>query len=96
MIALMSSDDAELKRLRVQIDGTDAELLDVLKKRMKIVDQVGAYKKEHTLEPRDEKRRGEVLSDRVARGKSRGLSGEMVREIFETILKHSEEREGNN
>lgn len=87
------ADDKMLAGLRAKIDRLDLELMNVLMERMKIVDDIGSYKKEHDEEVRNEKRRSEVLSDRIARGKSRGLSGEMVRDIFESIIRHSEERQ---
>ena len=89
----MSSDDRELNGLRGQIDRLDLELLDVLMERMKIVDKIGEYKRKSKLEIPDEKREKEVLRGVVERGRSRGLSGEMVRKIFESIIHHSKERE---
>ena len=85
--------DKKLDQMRSRIDELDAVILDKLAERMKVVDDIGAYKRENELDARDEKRRNEVASDRMSRGKSRGLSGELVRKIFDAILDYAEERE---
>ena len=90
MIGRMSS---ELDDLRKKIDETDQSLLRIFAERMWFVDKIGAYKREKGLEARDEKRRAEVLSARVAAGKALGIAENVVRKLFEIILDYSETRE---
>ncbi len=85
--------DNELKRLREQIDRADAKLLDALSERMKVVDKIAEYKEEKEGAVQDEKREGEILSARIASGRNRNLEGEMVRDIFGTILDFSKRRQ---
>ena len=89
----MSSDDRELDGLRGQIDRLDLELLNVLMERMKIVDKIGEYKRKSKLDISDEEREKDVLRGVVDRWRTRGLSGDMVRKIFESIIHRSKERE---
>ena len=89
----MSSDDRELNGFRGQIDRLDLELLNVLMERMKVVDRIGEYKRKNKLDISDEEREKDVLRGVVDRGRTRGLSGDMVRKIFESIIHHSKERE---
>jgi len=95
MLANMSSNDGEMRRLRGRIDATDEKLLDVLAERMEIVDQIGMLKQREKLDARDEKRRSAVLESRASWGENRGLLKDAVTKIFEMILDYSEERERN-
>lgn len=87
----------ELEELRVEIDKVDAQILEklaeLIKKRLRIVDKIGAYKRKAGLKPYDPTREEGVLRDRAESGRSKGLSSEMVGEIFESIVRHSRERE---
>jgi len=83
----------ELKRFRERIDKADTKLLDALSERMKVVDEIAAFKDEKELDAYDGKRESEVLSSRMASGRNRGLEGDMVRTIFETILDFSKRRQ---
>jgi chorismate mutase len=85
------AEDAELRHLRERIDDADRELIDALSERMKIIEQIGTYKKKHGLHVYDAARQKEVLSKCIERGRSRGLTGNLVRAIFESILKYSKE-----
>src|SRR3989338_198550 len=81
---------SELERLRAEIDAEDKELLLALAERLKSVVEIGKLKQEKGLEVRDEKRRNEVMSSRIAVAKDLGISEEAARKIFEVILDHSE------
>ncbi len=87
------SSDPKLQALRAKIDRADLELLNTLSERMKIVEEIGEYKHESEQEIHDEKRESEVMSARIASGKNRGLSGELIRDIFESIFRHARELE---
>ena len=89
----MFNESSELEKLREHIDQTDKELLQALAERMMLVQQIGTYKKGQGLDVRDEKRRAEVLSSRVALAKKYGLSEELVGKFFEIILDQAEDQE---
>ena len=87
----------ELEDLREEIDKIDLKFLEELAKfmreRMRIVEKVGLYKHKAGLAIPDKKREEEVMRDRAAKGRSKGLSGDMVERIFESIVRDSRERE---
>jgi len=74
-----------MKNLRKQIDILDKELIRTLSERMSIVKKIGEYKKEHNLEPLDEKRWSEVLESRKKWARKMELDEEFIEEIFNTI-----------
>ena len=84
-------EDSGLKPIRDRIDEVDRDIVDALSRRMKLVEEIGEYKKIHNLHVTDAKRNGEILTTRPEWGRSRGLIGNFVREIFERILKYSKE-----
>ena len=94
---MVDNEHEELDELRAEIDKVDLRLLDDLSEfirdRMRIVEKIGAYKRKAGLKIPDSKREENVLRDRADRGRSRGLSGEMVRKIWEAIIRFSKERE---
>jgi len=51
----------QLNDLRKQIDEIDTAIVNLLAKRMKVVEKVGKYKKENNLPPLDKKRWQEVI-----------------------------------
>lgn len=87
----------ELDDLREEIDKVDLKILDMLaeltRERFKIVEKIGVYKRQAGRGITDKNREDVVIRDRMARGKSRGLSGEMVRKIWEAIIQNAKERE---
>lgn len=85
------AEDKELKHIRDRIDEADLVIVDALSRRMKLVEDIGEYKKKHDLHITDAKRNEEILTTRPEWGRSRGLTGNFVREIFERILKYSKE-----
>ena len=51
----------ELEFFRKQIDEVDEQIVNLLAKRMKVVEKVGKYKKENNIPPLDKKRWQEVI-----------------------------------
>ncbi len=88
-----SSEDAvflsKLKQLREQIDGIDAELLEVLSRRLKIVEEIGMFKREKNVTIFQLDRWFEILETRKDWGDEHALYREMVEELFKLIHKHS-------
>jgi len=84
---------SDLDKLRQQIDTIDSELLQVLAKRMEVVDRLGAYKKANGLELRDNGRFRELLADRLDQAVKLGLSEAFITELYGLVHKASLERE---
>jgi len=74
-----------LDELRIQIDAIDVELIDLLQKRMQVVQHVGVYKKAHALPPRDVARWEQVIDTVTREAKKRGLPEEQIRKIWDCI-----------
>lgn len=94
---------ARLEQLRRQIDRLDDELIQLLRHRMQISEQIGNYKKEHCITILQTERWNEIL-DRVGRmGKQAGLSDEFIGQYFDALhmesIRHQDavmnERENN-
>jgi chorismate mutase len=86
-----SADDYSnrLSKLRTQIDEFDGKLLEILAKRMKVADQIGALKKEKNVAILQNNRWNEILGRMILDGESKGLSEEFVLKIFKAIHQES-------
>lgn len=89
----VSTDDVEfntsLDDLRDQIDSIDRELIETLAQRMKVVEQIGEYKKDNNVTTLQVARWDSLLKDRVDKGNELGLKDEFVKEIYRLIHKES-------
>ena len=74
-----------LEELRKQIDQIDATLLHVLSNRMKLVKEIGAFKKMKGIPPLDKKRWEQVLASKLKLAQSQGLNIIFIRKIYELI-----------
>lgn len=81
--------NAQLSTLREAIDSTDRRLLDLIKERTAIVEQIGQYKKENDVTILQIERWFEILKTRQEMGELTGLDSQMVSELFELIHKQS-------
>ena len=72
--------------LRALIDVVDREVLGLLARRMAVVGEVAAYKREHQVRVRDLVRERQVLEDRGMRARALGLPAELVQSMFRLIL----------
>ncbi len=90
-----NTDDAPrpLPVLRAMIDGLDRELLQLLNRRMALVGEVAAYKRQHGLKVRDFAREQSVLTDRAERAERLGLPREEVESIFRVLLRASRDHQ---
>ncbi|RWX03902.1 bifunctional 3-deoxy-7-phosphoheptulonate synthase/chorismate mutase type II [Flavobacterium cerinum] len=85
--------------LRINIDEYDARILEILGKRMKVSDQIGALKKERNVAVLQNKRWSEILEKMIAEGAAKGLSEDFILRIFKAIHQESivhQERVINN
>ena len=85
--------ETRLEILRREIDKMDAELLDILSKRMKIVEEIGQYKKENNITILQIKRWNEIISDRLNLGSRIGLSSEFLLQFLELLHEESISRQ---
>ncbi len=78
-----------LSNLRAQIDVVDNQLIDLLGKRMKVADGIGAIKKEKNVAVLQSKRWNEILGKMILEGEERGLSEEFILKIFKAVHQES-------
>lgn len=88
------TDDADdyqerLGKLREKIDEFDAKLLDVIGKRMKVSESIGALKKEKNVAVLQNKRWNEILDKMIHDGSQKGLSEEFIIQFFKAIHQES-------
>ena len=88
------TDDADdynsrLSRFRIDIDEYDRKLLEILGKRMKVADKIGALKKEKNVAVLQNKRWNEILGKMILDGEEKGLSEEFILKIFKAIHQES-------
>jgi len=69
---------SSLDSLRAKINVVDNQLVDLLGKRMKVADKIGALKKEKNVAVLQSTRWNEILGNMILEGESRGLSQEFV------------------
>jgi chorismate mutase len=80
---------SSLDNLRAKINVVDSQLVDLLGKRMKVADEIGALKKEKNVAVLQSKRWNEILGNMILEGESKGLSEEFVLKMFKAIHQES-------
>jgi chorismate mutase len=78
-----------MEKLRVNIDEFDAKIIEILAKRMKVADQIGALKKEKNVAVLQNRRWQEILDRMKNEGTEKGLSEDFVESIFKAIHQES-------
>ncbi|WP_299525662.1 bifunctional 3-deoxy-7-phosphoheptulonate synthase/chorismate mutase type II [Winogradskyella sp.] len=92
-------EDAEFKNnintLRTKIDVIDHQLIEILGKRMQVVEGIGALKKKHNVAVLQNKRYNEILGKMILEGEEKNLSEEFILRMFKAIhqesINHQEE-----
>jgi|AntRauTorcE11898_2_1112593.scaffolds.fasta_scaffold03779_2 chorismate mutase len=79
----------QLHRLRSEIDKLDAEFIQVLARRMQIIEEIGTYKKENDITVFQLKRWTEMLHQRLRAGKEQGMEQTFLSELLKIIHKES-------
>ncbi len=90
---LPSDFDDTLERLRLEIDKLDQELLEILARRMNIIDEIGLYKKEKSITILQLKRWRQMLSERLESGSRLGLDEEFLTQILQLVHEESIRRQ---
>jgi len=85
--------ETKLEILRREIDKMDAEFLDILHKRMKIVEEIGQYKKANNITILQIKRWSEIIADRLNIGSKMGFDRDFLLQILQLIHEESIRRQ---
>jgi chorismate mutase len=83
----------KLEELRSEIDKLDEELIDILGRRMNIVEEIGKYKKENNITILQLKRWSRIIHDRVKTGERNGLTREFLLKLLEALHEESIQRQ---
>lgn len=78
-----------LKTLRSRIDTIDDQIISLMGKRMKIVDEIGVLKKENNVAILQVKRWNEILNRMKTEGENLALSEEFVLQVYKAIHQES-------
>lgn len=82
----------DLSSLRLALDRADAALVELWEERLRLVEQVGAYKKEHHLPVRDAQREQAVLESRTALLQDEKWK-DATKQLFQKIMEISRNEE---
>ncbi|MEM6633252.1 MAG: bifunctional 3-deoxy-7-phosphoheptulonate synthase/chorismate mutase type II [Bacteroidota bacterium] len=85
-------DPQEMSRLesfRELIDDIDYQLIDTLASRMKVVREIGKYKRDKNITILQADRWNEIIRDRLDQGTPKGLSEDLLTEILQLVHKES-------
>ena len=85
--------ESKMTKLRANIDVLDANLLELLGKRMKVADEIGQVKKENNVAVLQSNRWNEIQARMIAEGAKKGLSGEFITKLFKDIHQESIEHQ---
>jgi len=83
----------KLEELRTEIDKIDGELLQILARRMEIIDEIGEYKKENKITILQMKRWAGMINDRLAQGTHLGLGDDFLKHLLNLIHEESIQRQ---
>ena len=87
--------ESRLEVLRTEIDKLDGELLQILAKRLEIIDEIGDYKRDNNITILQMKRWAGIITDRLSIGTNLGLDEPFLRKILNLIHKESIQRQTN-
>jgi chorismate mutase len=86
---------SQLEKLRSEIDKIDQELIDILARRMNVVEEIGKYKKANKITILQLKRWNQVIRERLESGQHLGLSREFLVKLLEAVHEESIQRQVN-
>ncbi len=89
----MADTPRPLPVVRAMIDALDRDLLQIMAKRMALVAEVAAFKRQHGLKIRDASRERELLRDRHDRAKALGLPSDEIESIFRLLMRSSRDHQ---
>lgn len=83
----------KLEKLRTEVDKLDVELLQILAKRLEIIDEIGQYKNENDITILQMKRWVGIIEDRLSIGEELGLEKQFLKQLLNLIHKESIQRQ---
>lgn len=84
-----------LKPYRARIDDIDAQIIDLLRLRYDVIEEVGVLKERENFDPVLQGRVDEVRENAAKMAASKGLDADFIRDIYAQIIKHSCDLEAN-
>ncbi len=81
--------------LRSMIDALDRDLLQIVARRMALVAEVAAYKRQRGLKVRDPQREQELLADRARLAEELGLPRGEIESVFRLLLRASRDHQAS-
>jgi len=84
---------ASLEVLRDRIDHLDHDILELLARRMRVVEEIGEYKRANNVATLQVSRWSALLADRLAQAQELGLTEEYARALYEIIHRESVRRQ---
>ncbi len=79
----------KLEQLRHKIDSIDQQMIDLLAQRMRIVEEMGEYKKNNDVSVFQMRRWENILKSRIDFGKKLGLDEEYIKNLLQLVHKES-------
>ena len=84
-----SVENQELAWLRAEIDELDDQLWETIAQRMEVSERIGEWKKEHGVQALQPQRYAEIIAQRKEWAEQKGLSEELVQNLFDAIHQES-------
>jgi len=87
-----SSDSAferELSSLRQKIDEADDDILEIMKQRMNIAQEIGKLKKDNQVTVLQNSRWEQLIQNRIVKGNSLGFSTDFINDLYRAIHRES-------
>jgi chorismate mutase/prephenate dehydrogenase len=81
--------------LRAMVDVLDRDLLQIVARRMALVGEIAAYKRQHALRIRDARREREILEDRCRRAEEMGLPRGEMESLFRVLMRASRDHQAS-
>src|SRR5687768_2996244 len=94
----MTHDDSAprpLPVLRAMVDVLDRDLLQIVARRMALVGEIAAYKRQHGLRIRDAEREREIIGDRCERAEAMGLPRGEIESVFRVLMRASRDHQAS-
>jgi chorismate mutase len=87
--------ETKLEELRSEVDKLDAELINILARRMGLIDEIGRYKLDHNITILQLKRWSNIVQDRLNAGLDSGLKQEFLQKLLEIVHNESIQRQAD-
>ena len=89
-----NTESTELNWLRAEIDELDDQLWETIARRMEVSKRIGEWKKAHGVQALQPQRYEEIVKQRKEWAEQKGLSEELVQNLFDAIHQESLKKQG--